>query len=637
MKKSYALAWLLMLACAGFGVAWGLYGRAYVRRRFFAAPAIPESARTESQFVAILIPRVRPRSQKYALSSAELAKLLGGLKASGHVTIGLDDVEGFYSRGRLLPPKALLIAFSENDPRGYALSDRALKRFGMRGVAFIRRTAEEAGDEHRQHLTRHAISQMRLGGGWEFGWAAEPAPAAASAAGEGRALLDTDGLPRPLRHPELYPLRFAASEMGLNDALDDPRALRMLALRPERAPEENVLIVGKTWPRAAELSDDFRADGVGTDWIAGWGVVSMRHRRLALLPTPRHTSAGVFLRGTEKWRDATVEFVLKRYQKEFWAYARLRDEGGFVRIGARDGFWYVEQKAGPSLPVNMLARAPIAEGSLPASVRFVLKGGSVLVYINGRMQFGRALRLSPSVDRGRVFLGVYDGRARSSLAVLTSVRAAPLGDVWITTRSDLRREFDEGRLEALRDEAVYARALSPRWITVSSDGGVLVSETQGVLVRSMAGFYACRLVPAADAGELASAVLSREDGAARLSAGLAAAVRTLNASGLNLRLRGDQAGRPETLAFLARLRDGLHAQRAELWVTLDEGGSPPPALSRAADGVLRPSGKRRQSLELLEDIRSSAAAGPAPATVSLQPRSARQTVIRAQWEPAKTK
>jgi hypothetical protein len=262
-----------------------------------------------------------------------------------------------------------------------------------------------------------------------------------------------------------------------------------------------------------------------------------------------------------------VEFVLKKYKREFWAYARLREGGGFVRVGARDGWWYVEQKAGPREPVNMLARSPISEGSLPARVRFVLKGSSVIVYINGRMRFGRALRLHPGVDHGQLFLGVYDGQSRTSLAVLTSVRAAPLGDVWITTKDDRRGEFDEGRLQALRDEAAYALALSPRWISVGPGGEVLLDERQSVLIRSMAGFYACRLVATADLTGVKASVLERAAAADRLARALSSAARELGSAGLNIRLGGEQASRPETLAFLRKLRDGLRS-RGELRVTV---------------------------------------------------------------------
>lgn len=600
MKRSYAAAWLGIFSALGLWLFWSLHGAAYVRRTYLAAPSIPEASRTQTQFVAVLIPRIRRNPERFVMSEAELTKLLRGLKDGGHVAIGLDDIEALYVRGRKLPPKALLIAFSENDQRGFQIADRALKRLGLRGAAFIQRTAEEAGQEHRQHLTRHSISQMRSGRAWEFGWTAKDAPPSGSPMG-GRALLDVEGSQAPSGDPRVYPLRFIAAELGLNDRRDDPRALRMLALRTDRSPADNLQIVMKTWPRAAELRDDFRGDGIGTDWIQGWGVVSMGQRRLALLSTPRHTSAGVFLRGTEKWRDAAVEFVLEKYKMEFWAYARLREGGGFVRVGARDGWWYVEQKAGPRAPVNMLARAPIPEGGLPARVRFVVKDGSVIVHVNGRMQFGRALRLHPGVDHGQLFLGVYDARSRTSLAVLTSVRAAPLGDVWITTKSDRRGEFDEDRLDSLRDEAAYARALTPRWISAGPGGEVLLDERQSILIRSMAGFYACRLVATADLTGVRASVLQRAAGADRLADGLASAARELGSAGLNVRLTGEQAARPETLAFLSKLRDGLRS-RGELRVTLHGAEPPEGALAAVTDGVLRRSAKTRQTLELLEAV-----------------------------------
>ena len=99
----------------------------------------------------------------------------------------------------------------------------------------------------------------------------------------------------------------------------------------------------------------------------GWAPIGSRagarcpagDRRLALLPTPRQSGAGVFLRGTEKWRNVVLDFDLKRFQKEFWAYARDKAEGSFVRFGARGDSWYVEQKAGPKIPPATLARAPI--------------------------------------------------------------------------------------------------------------------------------------------------------------------------------------------------------------------------------------------------------------------------------------
>ena len=346
----------------------------------------------------------------------------------------------------------------------------------------------------------------------------------------------------------------------------------------------------------------------------------------------------MFLRGADKWRDMSVEFVLKRYQKEFWAYGRLRDDGGFVRVGARNGYWYVEQKTGPTKPVNMLGRSPIVEGGLPARVRFVLKGNWAIVYVNERMLFGRALRLDPAIDRGRFFLGVYDGQQRSSMAVLTFVRAAALGEAWVTAKSELSG-FDEGRLDALREAALSARVLSPRWIKVDPDGDVRVTQAQNVLIRSMADFYACRLVPTADLSVKASA-LDRGVRVDRLIGDLIMAAKEMDASGLNVRFRGEEAARPEMLAFLRKLYSAFRAQKQEIWITLDGAGASPSDLAGAADGVLRPSEKPRAALEMLHaapDLPAEPERQQTPRIAKAQPRTARQTVSRTQWEPARTK
>jgi hypothetical protein len=607
---SHALAWLLMLLSAVGGVAWTMTGRAYVRRRFFGVPPIPEASRTESRFLAVLLPRISPQGGKFGITSAELTSLLDGLKAEGYVSVGLDDVQGLYFKGRPLPPKALLVAFAQDDPEGVGRADAALREARWRGVVFITRTAASAGEDQRQLLTDHALRQMSRGAAWDVGAISQADPPAEPQAGGIRALLDDDGRRPAPRRPGLYPLRFTASELGYNDADDAPGALNILALRPGRGPGENLRIVSAAWPRESAFADDFGGRGLGPDWITGWGAVSAGNRRLALLPTPRQTGAGVFLRGTERWRDVVLEFNLQRYDREFWAYARYNEDGSFVRVGARNGYWCVEQKIGSKNLPTTLARAPMIPGSLPAHVRFVLKEASAIVHVNGRMQFGRSLRVDPAVAHGRVLFGVYDARQRSAFAIVTSVKVRPAGREWITWKDRGGRSgFDENRLEDLREEAVYARAFSPHWIIVKPDGGVAVNETQGGLLRSLAGFYGCRLIPLADLPATAS-LTAREPSSERLADGLTGAVLDLGTIGLNLRVRGASLGRPQTARFLARLGANLHAHRRGLWLTVDGAAGVDPAVSRAIDGVLRPGKTASSEFELLESPQTRASGRP---------------------------
>ena len=95
-------------------------------------------------------------------------------------------------------------------------------------------------------------------------------------------------------------------------------------------------------------------------------------------------------------------------------------------------------------------------------------------------------------------------------------------------------------------------------------------------------------------------MLENHAGSDKIMTALTEAAQTLDAVGLNLRLRGDESPRPEMIRFLGRLRDGLHAAHRELWVTMDASMDAQPLLSRAVDGVLMPSAPRGRDIELLE-------------------------------------
>lgn len=616
MKKNFTFGWLLILAGVVALCVWISHGAIFVRKQFFGVAPILAESRTESQFIALLLPPVALERRKYAMATPDLTEFLGALTASGYTSIGIEDVAELYASRRGLPPKAVLITYAQDDPQGIEAADGVMKRLRLRGLAFIRSLAVSGADDQRRYLTRHAVNQMSRGGTWDIGFNSRDSSESFAALGEFRALLDGGNRPRRVgTGPQ--PLRFSSSEMSLNDAKDNPYALKVLAIRPERSVSENIGIVHNSWIRSAEFSENFSTTGLRSDWIAGWGVVSMGNHRLAILPTPRQSSAGVFLRGTEKWSDHTLEFELKRYQKEFWAYARYSGDDRFVRVGARNGYWYVEQKIGPKYLPSMLARSPIQEGDLPARVRLVLKGAKAIVHVNGRMQFGKVLSVHPSIDMGRVLLGVYDAKSRSALAVLTSVRAAPLGEAWLSFKRDASDGFDERRLETLREEAVHARALSPRWVAVDSGGGVSVAETQGMLIRSLAGFYGCRLVPMADFPQQGLSALGNPLSVERLVRDLSDAAHDLDVAGLNLRLRGDQAWNLETTTFLKKLHAAFSARHRELWVTVDSNRPSEAAMGLPVDGVLELSDKAMPDFEVLEALRSPSMAQLAPQPIGL--------------------
>jgi hypothetical protein len=602
LGSNYARLWALLLVCAALLGGWKWYGEAYVRRRFFGVPAILAASRSEPLFVALLFPQITPDGQRFTLSVRDFKNILVGLQRSGHVSIGLHDVEDFYLRRRLLPPRAVLIAFDRNYPESIALADNVFKDLRMRGVLFLSQIAGDGGIEQRQFLSAHAVGQMLKGGAWDLGRVYDSS-GIQPAQGTLPVVLARDDT--PAGSPELasQELRFVASETGCNDALEDLQRLHIMKVPTGGTPAETVRIIEGSWPRISEFMDHFDSGPLSSDWAVRWGSVSAHKGRLALIPLPDQTGAAVSLRGTEKWRDFDLEFDLAQTKKEAWVCARYNEDGSFVRVGTRDGAWTVEQKIGARGLPTLLGRTAIPASGLPARTRFVLKGEWAILLVNDRMQFGRALRVSPHIDRGRIQFEVYDSKPRASRAVWTSVRARPVGGDWVAWNDGAANsQAEENRLPGLRSQAIAAHALSPHWLSIGSDGGISKAgtEDQRDFIKSLAGFYRCRLVPMVDFIPSETALLGDANSALKLSKELAAEAAALEVAGLNLNLHGWQADQSQAAHFLSDLRDELHARRLGLWITLDQTQAEPPELSQAVDGVLRSVAMAGSGLELLK-------------------------------------
>src|SRR5437879_3869005 len=133
---SYKRFWRLFFLAIALFLGWGEGGWAWYRRRFFLPPAPPESARTESHFIALVFPKITGSPERFTLGRDEFEGILRGLRSLGYTPIGLDDVRDFYAEHRLLPTRSVLIAFDRDEPASVHLADRSLKRLRMRGTVF---------------------------------------------------------------------------------------------------------------------------------------------------------------------------------------------------------------------------------------------------------------------------------------------------------------------------------------------------------------------------------------------------------------------------------------------------------------------------------------------------------------------
>ncbi len=605
IDRRYTSWKLLMLLFTVAGLFWVFEGRALYRRYIVGLDDIPEKQRNGDGFLAVTFPRVTKDGERFTISDDDYEATLKELKARGFTSIGVKDVRDFYEKARPLPPKPVLLAFDRDNPDSVALADKGLRRARMRGLLFIDKTTPKAEDGrvYNFSMSPHAMNQMLKSGAWDLGWYSDDTPHWHHGDLVRPPVIDMgEPMHEWTRNPFLYPMRFVVARGGYNDANRLMSALNIFRVRTDMTPDENVKTLTASWPRKLPFVDDFKKDGLGLDWVSERGVAVAIDKRMVLVPTPRQRSASAYLSGTDGWRDLAVEFTLAKYRRVTWLYARAAEDR-WLRVGIENGYWMLQEKTGTEHKPVTLARAPMnIATTLPARVRLVLKGPWAIVHVNGRMQYGKAVRVHSGIDAGRVELDVYDPKPGTSLGVITHFAAAPLGPRWISVNRDevAGDPSAEKRLvDGVRDEAVYANVLSPRWMDVLADGRVSPVDDDRQLLRELAGYYRCLLVPMVDFAAPQARIPADRAQADQLLDGVIAALAGSEAVGLNIRISPSRAQPERAAYFLSRLRQRLHDQKRRLWITLDGPERAAPWL-KEADGVLRPVRELVPGASLLE-------------------------------------
>lgn len=560
MKASYKVFWVFFFGFLGSWLWWEFSGRG-LWRSVWLAPGT--STGLESSFIALLFPRITPEPGDFAMSDDDFARILQGLKSEGYTPIGLEELRGFYFKERRLPPRAVLLALDRDDPRSVRLADEVLGRLRMKAVVFRDRSGPPS-HRHRWHrLSPHAEGNLERSGLWDLGLIERA---------EGPASGDEASEPTYLLPAPEGPLRFRAAKTGYNDERQEPGRLRTLPIRPTEPPERTLRLVRELLPRPEPVASVFARKRVGPEWVVDWGVATAARGRLAILPLPNQTGASIFIAGTERWRDAALEFELLGADQEFWA--SLRSDGGerYVRLGVTEGRWRLQKRSGTKDPGPVTLGLLRRSASFPARVKLVVKGRWALAYINGRLAFEQALRIDPEIDRGRIQLNVYAKERKKAAALLSFVRASPLPVRVVSLASGVPAEES---LPELRELAVESRGFSfPAWRVL--EGGELAAlDSPSGLLTALAGFYGCELLAAVEVSGRSERAWTGPAGE-RLAARLVRAVRQSGQDGVHLRLTRDVAPTHRLLGFLRLLRGELQEAGKTLWVTPEsEAGWPP--------------------------------------------------------------
>ncbi len=555
---NYAASWAALLAAFALTGIWLIEGSAYFRRRGLQAQRAARARGEARHFIGVLMPAVDRREG--AFPPEEFTRIIDGLDRVGYSTIGFSDVRDFYRAGRPLPAKSILIAFDRDHPRSIHWAEKVLKKRRMRAAAFQQKNLRR--EDRRRALSPHAVRQLRRGGAWDFGTRVDDAGSALEGGGAGSEL------------------RFLPARTGYNDRLQSPAGLRLLRVRPTDSAADVLLALFALEPRKRAFEDSFQAERLRMDWTVEWGIISAK-RRLAILPTPRQTGASLALRGTETWSDMVVEYTLKSFKRAAWMYAREIPGQSYLRLGASEGHWRLQQLEGKGRKPVTLAKAPVTPHDFPARLRLVLKGEWAIASLNGRLLFAKPRWVPSGVAEGRVSFGVYDPDKGSAGAILSSVRAAPLPVRWLSFSP-------RAGIQEIRSRASELRALAPQWIRVDRQGLLDVQGEQQELLKAIAGFYRCDLVAGLYVEDPSVIRRMKESSRRHFIQALWRQADALGGKGLLLRVGA--GARPEDIrGAVSALRSEPGFRRRKLWVA-----HPDPSgfsgLRKLIDGVLVPEG-----------------------------------------------
>src|SRR4051812_22951261 len=137
MRLSYRLFYIVSFLGLTGWLYWSMIGAAAHRRSCCLPEPVAEKARTQPHFTALLFPRLTEEKADYTVSAREFESILKGLKALGYHSISPQDVRDFYTKGRALPTRAVLLGLDRDDPESVKIADRALARQRMRATVFL--------------------------------------------------------------------------------------------------------------------------------------------------------------------------------------------------------------------------------------------------------------------------------------------------------------------------------------------------------------------------------------------------------------------------------------------------------------------------------------------------------------------
>lgn len=550
MKARYRQAWMYFLLIVSLAVAWGMPIR-YLVMRYLLFRHVNTGPRVADSFVAIAYEGISENPRE--VSPQRFREHFNTLKAAGYNPITLKEIHEFFSEGRLLPQKAILLTFDHSRKSSYYIVRSLLSRAGWPAVMFLWTHAIESEDP--ASLRWPYVRTMVRSGAWEVG--------AQSHRGFERIVADSDGTlrnfftaprwlaeeqryetpeafrrrleedheytinlirretgvrPRAFAFPygdfgqyderamlsrrfnmdlvaKYYDLGFVHGDFALNTRFSDPRRLNRLLVKPEWTGEELVRRLESAWPREQGITSAEAATNQ-LAWICEWGGFEFTNGALRLFAPPSITGAKVWLNGSSLFGDLTAKIRLAPGRRgQFGVYLRASPDGErhlYLGIGEGGDIW-LRQKH-PGLQPFTLASGrcpPSPDGSLELEIQ--LRGRHFYAAIGGKPVFPEIVTTRGEPIPGMLGLSVWDPHPARADVSVALFEAKPMPPTLLTWTPLPAR--DPTLAAWLRTHAIRYSHLASPWIRVAARAQAEQLGWEPELYRRLSRLYNMKWTP----------------------------------------------------------------------------------------------------------------------------------------------
>ncbi len=522
MKARYKQAWLYFLLLVSLTVAWGIPIR-YAITRYLMFRQVNTGPRVAEYFVALAYEGISSNPRE--VSPERFREQLSALRKAGYMPITLKEIHEFYSEGKLLPRKAILMTFDHARKSSYYDARAPLARAGWPAVMFL--WTKPIVDEDAASLRWPYARSMVRSGAWEAGAQTHRGFQRIQADSEGnlrnfmaapewiasemryetpdafhdrirsdheftRDLIvkETGFRPRAFAFPygdfgqfderailsrrinmdlvsAYYDLGFIHGASALNTRYSDPRRLNRLLVRPEWTGEELVARLESAWPRDLGVSD---ADALGSPlvWLTEWGGFVMSNRVITIKALPEITGAKAWMNGTDLYDDFTARYILKIDRGQVGLFFRATPDGErhlYLGLGDRGDVWLRQKHAGlQPFTLGSARYTPGHQGVIELDVH--IRGRHFFASIGGRPVFQEIITTRGVPDPGMLGISIWDPEPGAASAHFSGLHVTPFRTSLLTWAPTSSR--DPSLSAWMNRFAVRHTHLASPWLRVAS-------------------------------------------------------------------------------------------------------------------------------------------------------------------------